>query len=301
MCHGARLHCVDASVSLSSRECHNLTEVTALLQRARQHHPTKGLWEAADLQWWWRTPRITDDQPKLFWHDEHGPVAAAVATDWGSTTGLEVIALPSVEASLLREVFEGALGLATDLASAEMLVDDEDEALIGLLKGTGFHPLSMDLTAWIGAAAVPKVSGLADGYSLHSRASNTSTDYHYARRNGPEAEDRLRQTSLYRPDLDLFVVDHQGEVVAYGLFWYDLATGVGFVEPMRTEQPHQGRGLACHVLSTGIRKLVAAGSERVKVSYEADNGSAVALYLGAGFEPTMTCSVWSATVNRPRP
>jgi predicted N-acetyltransferase YhbS len=78
------------------------------------------------------------------------------------------------------------------------------------------------------------------------------------------------------------VVDHQGEVVAYGLFWYDPATGVGLVEPMRTEQAHQGKGLARHVLSCGINKLVAAGSERVKVSYEPDNEPAVALYLGVG-------------------
>lgn len=272
-----------------------LTEATALLQRNRMRNPTKGLWEAADLQWWWRTPRSTDDQPKLFWYDEHGPVAAAVATDWGSTTGLDLITLPSVEASLFREVFESALGLATDLASVEMLVDDEDEALIGLLEAAGFHPSSGDVTAWMGAAAVPKVSKIADGYSLHSRATNTSTDYHYARRNGPLAEDRLRQTSLYRPDLDLFVVDPLGDVVAYGLFWYDPVTGVGLVEPMRTEQPHQGKGLASHVLSAGMHKLVAAGCERVKVSWEADNESAVALYLGAGFEPTMTCSWWSAT------
>jgi GNAT superfamily N-acetyltransferase len=274
-----------------------LTEATALLQRVRKDHPTKGLWEAADLQWWWRTPRGTDDQAKLFWYDEHGPVAAAVATDWGSATGLDLITLPSVDASLFRDVFEGALGLAADLASVEMGVDDEDEALIGLLKGTGFHPSSGEVTAWMGAAAVHNVSKLPDGYSLHSRASNASSDHHFARRSGPEAEDRLRQTSLYRPDLDLFVVDHQGEVVAYGLFWYDPATGVGLVEPMRTEEPHQGRGLARHVLSSGIHKLVAAGSERVKVSYDADNGPAVALYLGAGFEPTMTRSWWSATAN----
>lgn len=93
------------------------------------------------------------------------------------------------------------------------------------------------------------------------------------------------------------MVDQQGEVVAYGLFWYDPATGVGLVEPMRTEQPHQGRGLARHILTAGIHNLVAAGSERTKVSYEADNAPAVALYLGVGFEPSMTCSSWSTATN----
>jgi len=293
MCgYGEAVHRVSEQSGLSY-----LAEVAALLQRARKEHPTKGLWEAADRQWWWRTPRSTDDRPKLFWYDEHGPVAAAVTTEWASATWLDLITLPSVKASLIGEVFERGQGLTTDLGSVEMLVDDEDEVLIGLLRDAGFHPGSGDVTAWMGAATVPEVSMLADGYSLHSRASNASTVHHFAQRNGPEVEQRLRQTSLYRPDLDLFVVDHHGEVAAYGLFWNDPATVVGLVEPMRTEEAHQGKGLARHVLTTGIHKLVAAGSERIKVSYDVDNRSAVALYLGAGFEPTMTCSLWTAATD----
>ena len=274
-----------------------LTEVTALLQRARREHPTKGLWEAADRQWWWRAPRSTDDQPMPFWYDEHGPVAAAVVNEWSSTTWLDLITLPSVKDSLIRELLERGLTLTADLLSVEMLVDNEDAVLIGLLGDAGFRQESGDVTAWMAAATLPEVGTLADGYSLHSRASTASIAHHFAQRNGPEVENRLRQTSLYRPDLDLFVVDHRGEVAAYGLFWNDAATGVGLVEPIGTEQPHQGKGLARHVLTTGIHKLVAAGSERIKVSYEADNPAAVALYLGAGFEPTMACSLWSTATN----
>ena len=38
-----------------------LEAVTALLQRIRGAHPTAGLYEAADLQWWWAdaAPRPT--------------------------------------------------------------------------------------------------------------------------------------------------------------------------------------------------------------------------------------------------
>lgn len=273
-----------------------LNEVTALLRRARKEHPTKGLWEAADRQWWWRSPRRTDDQPQPFWYDENGPVAAALMTEWSSTTWLDLITLPSVKGSLLREVFERGQALTADLPSVEMLVDDEDGPLKGLLGEAGFHEGPGDVTAWMGATP-PEVNTLPDGYSLHSRAGNASTVHHFARRNGPEVEDRLRQTSLYRPDLDLFVVDQQGEVAAYGLFWNDPETGVGMVEPIRTEEAHRGKGLAGHVVSTGIHKLVAAGSKRIKVSYDPDNAPAVALYLGAGFEPTMTCPLWTSTAN----
>lgn len=274
-----------------------LTEVTALLQRARNEHPTEGLWEAADRQWWWRTSRRTDDQPMPFWYDEHGPIAAAVATDWESATWLDLIMLPSVKAALIREVFERGRSLTADKPSVDMLVDDEDETLIGLLTDAGFQREPADYTAWVDASTPPEITPLADGYTLQSRAGNASTVHHFAPRAGPDVEQRLLQTSLYRPDLDLFVLDDQGEVAGYGLFWYDPVTRVGLVEPMRTEEPHQGKGLARHVLTTGVRKLFEAGSERVKISYAVDNPPAAAVYLGVGFEPVMSCSLWSATTS----
>ena len=276
----------------------SLTEVSALLQRARREHPTKGLWEAADRQWWWRTPRPTDDQPQLFWYDTDGPVAAAVATKWRSSTWLDLITLASTEDSLIREVFARGLELVADLTSVEMLVDDRDDTLIELLRNAGFHKEPGDATAWMDAAAAPEVTALADGYSLHSRAGNSSTVHHYAQRNGAEVEHRLRQTPLYRPDLDLFVVDRYGQVAAYGLFWNDPTTGVGLVEPIGTELPHRRKGRARHVLTAGTEKLVAAGSNRIKINYEADNRPAVDLYLGVGFQPTMTCSLWSAATDK---
>ena len=63
-----------------------LQAVTTLLQRVRAAHPTAGVFEAADFQWWWRSPRSTDALPQLFWFDDSGlPEAAVIATDWGST------------------------------------------------------------------------------------------------------------------------------------------------------------------------------------------------------------------------
>ena len=232
-----------------------------------------------------------------FWYDEDGPVAAALVNDWSSATWLELITLPSVKESMIREVFEHGQALTADIPFVEMLVDDEDTALIGLLDNAGFSQESGDVTAWMDAAKPPPISTLADGYSLHSRAINTATVHHFAERNGLEVEGRLRQTSLYRPDLDLFVVDDRGEVAAYGLFWADPVTRVGLVEPIGTEQRHRGKGLARHIVTTGIHKLAAAGSDRIKVSYDGDNPPAVALYLGVGFEPAMTCSMWSTTAN----
>ena len=269
----------------------SLTEATTLLQRARNEHPIEGLWEAADMQWWWRSARTTDPQPMPFWYDDRGPVATARLTQWSSALWLDPVVLPSVKDALLQEVVERGLALA-DGQGLEMLVDDEDQQLRGLLAASGFEGEGGDVTGWMDAVAAPDVSPLADGYRLTSRAENASSPHHFTRRGGPDAETRLRQTSLYRADLDLFIVDDTDEAVAYGLFWPDPVTGVGLVEPMRTEDPHQGKGLARHIITAGIRKLVAEGSRRIKINWEGDNEPAARLYTSVGFEPSMTCSLW---------
>ena len=104
-------------------------------------------------------------------------------------------------------------------------------------------------------------------------------------RNRPDPEPRLRQTSLYRPDLDLVIHDRHGSVAAYGLFWCDPETATGLVEPMRTEDEHQRRGLARHLLTTGLDLLAASGASRIKICYEPDNPASSHLYLSVGFQP----------------
>ena len=67
-----------------------------LLQRIRRAHPTAGLYEAADLQWWWaQRPRSTDDVAQLFWFDPRGrPEAAVIATDAGPRMQLDPMVMP---------------------------------------------------------------------------------------------------------------------------------------------------------------------------------------------------------------
>src|SRR5256886_9969483 len=71
-----------------------LALVTELLQRARLADAEAGLWEAADLQWWWRTPRRSDTIDQLFWIDDEGPVAGVVLTQWGHAWGCDPIVVP---------------------------------------------------------------------------------------------------------------------------------------------------------------------------------------------------------------
>lgn len=267
--------------------------VTALLQRVRREHPTAGVLEAADYQWMWGYPRDTDDQPTVFWYDDQGPVAAAVTVNWSSATWLDLIVLPSVRPDLIRPVLERGLELPRPEASPlEILVDDEDATLIELLEEEGFQHEQVDATAWMDAASAPDVTTLAEGYSLQSRVDNDSPEHAFELMT-PTVEQRLSETSLYLPDLDLTIIDEQGAGAAHALFWFDPSTRVGLIEPVGTAEAHRGKGLARHLLTAGIQALIAAGSERIKVSWELDNEPAAALYAGAGFQPITTSSIWT--------
>ena len=261
-----------------------------LLQRIRRTHPTAGLYEAADLQWWWRMPRSTDNVPQLFWFDDLGrPAAAVIATDWGDRIALDPILMPDATPEWVARVIERGLAHAYEsgFEAVGLEVDRADHVLRDVLVGHGFASERDGVVeTWLAADARPEISPLHDGYRLCSRLDTMERPHHMInQRNHSDLEARLRQTSLYRPDLDLVVLDSRDSVAAYGLFWYDPETGTGLVEPMRTEADHQRRGLARHILTTGIDLLAGAGAERIKICYEPDNPAARNLYLGVGFEP----------------
>jgi GNAT superfamily N-acetyltransferase len=262
-------------------------DATTLLRRVRRAHPTRGLYEAADLQWWWRTPRSTDQLPQLFWFDHvDRPAAAVIATDWGNRIALDPIVMPDADPDWIAHVIERGLAHARESGIVELEVDRADDLLRDVLLGHGFAIKEDGMVeTWLAADARPAISPLHEDYWLSSRLDTTSRPHHMIKRNGPDVEERLRQTSLYRPDLDLAIVHRDDTHAAHGLFWLDAETATGLVEPMRTEDEHQRRGLARHVLTTGIDLLAEAGAARIKVVFDPGNPAARALYLSVGFEP----------------
>jgi hypothetical protein len=57
-----------------------LDVVTDLLQRQRITDPYRGLWEAADLQWWYTWDPHLEDSDAVFWLDDRGVLRPAVLT-----------------------------------------------------------------------------------------------------------------------------------------------------------------------------------------------------------------------------
>jgi GNAT superfamily N-acetyltransferase len=266
---------------------------TELLQRARLAHAEAGLWEAADLRWWWRTPRRSDSIDQLFWIDDDRPVAGVVLTDWGSTWGCDLIVVPGVtsvpRSALWRRAVEAIDALGIE--AVDVLVDDDDAELIDLLAGAGLVPGEKDGTAWMDAGERARVTPLPEGFVLVDRAVKTAKPHPMRHRNGEHVEARLRQCSLYDPALDLAAETADGQVAGYALFWLDAVTQVGLVEPMRVEDEYQRRGVARPLLTAGLDRLAARGARRLKVSYA--TAAARSLYVGAGFRVTSTSTSYS--------
>jgi GNAT superfamily N-acetyltransferase len=276
-----------------------LALATELLQRARLADAEAGFWEAADLQWWWRTPRSSDAIDQLFWVDDDGPVAGAVLTDWGRAWGCDPIVVPGVSAVPLSTVWARALEAieALRLEAVDVLARDDDFELRRLLAGAGFVPENdRSGITWMNVEDRPEVAALPEGFVLRDRA-ETTTPHPMRRRSGEGVEDRLRQCSLYDPALDLAVEAPGSEIAGYALFWFDPVTEVGLVEPMRVEDAYQRRGLARAMLTAGLERLARRGARRLKVGY--GTAAARALYVGAGFRVTSTSTSYRWT--RPLP
>lgn len=275
-----------------------LEAVTALLQRVRSAHPTAGVYEAADFQWWWGKPRPTDLIPQLFWFNEDGrPEAAVIATDWGDAVALDAIVMPDATPDWVAHVVQRGLAHAKESGFSEVdfAVDPLDAVMVEALAAAGYTKMEDEyVDSWLDAAARPAVSPLHSGYRLATRLDTLPAPHHMDVWSGqPRREERLQQTPLYRPDLDLVVLDNEGETAAFGLFWFDAGSATGLVEPMRTIDEHQRRGLARHVLTSGLNLLFDAGAERVAIAWDPSNLPAHKLYTDVGFTSPRRCSLLS--------
>ncbi len=225
-----------------------------------------------------------------------------ILTDWGSRLALDPIFMPDASPELVAQVVERGLAHVHELGfeTVELEVAEDDDVLRQVLFGHGFavteHGLIVE--SWLDAEARPAVTELHDGYRLTTREEAMDIPLHNGR-SGPHASERLAQTSLYRTDLDLLVVDADGNPAAYGVFWHDPTTAAGLVEPMRTEDDHQKRGLARHVLTAGIDRLARAGAERIKICYEPDNPASGHLYRSVGFVAVKRTDALSGPVTVP--
>ena len=274
----------------------SLSLATRLLQRARLADPEAGIWEAGDIQWWWRSPRRSDAVDQIYWVDADEPVAGVLLTDWGRSWGCDVVLVPGIAEVAFDTAWARALEAVAALprTTVEVLARDDDHELLQRMTRAGFAPSGSHAgITWMRADDRPGVAPLPQGLSLVDRSVPRGI-HPVSRRSGELAERRLRQCSLYDPLLDLALETDEGDTAAYALFWFDPVTLVGLVEPMRVEDQFQRRGLGSALLTAGLDRLARRGARRFKVGYGSE--PARALYVGVGFRvsATLTSYRWES-------
>lgn len=277
----------------SASEVEYLALGTKLLQAARLSSAIGGMWEAADIQWWWRRDQHADPRTQTFLMDGESPYAAVILTDWGNRWQGDLIFADRSHSEELNALWPRAMEMMATLGAApiEMEVNVEEEDLINLALDAGFEASeALNWTCWMPASDCPEVPPLRSDLALRSRVESMGALHPMIARNGEALERRLAECSLYNPALDLAVYTSHDEVAGYALFWADPVTKVGLVEPMRTEEEFQGHGIARHMLAAGLNQLVRSGCKRLKVS------SGIRLYLSAGFLRTSQSVTLSRSV-----
>ncbi|WP_309650705.1 GNAT family N-acetyltransferase [Nocardioides sp.] len=272
--------------------------VSTLLQRVRLVDPLAGMWEAADVQWWWRRPRESDDLEQHFWVDDDGPVAGVWLTSWGADLwNCDPILVPGATGPALDIVWAQAREQVGRHASGKVVVPvpSTDPALEALALTADMVVGSRDHTAWLDIDERQAARSPAPGYRIVDRTGRAGSPHPMRPRNGDDVAERLGVCPLYDPALDLAVETADGGVAGYVLCWSDPVTGVGLVEPVRVEDDHQRRGLATAMVSEGVERLAAAGARRVKIGFGTEAAGAV--YTGVGFKPTSTAAWFEAPVS----
>jgi GNAT superfamily N-acetyltransferase len=253
------------------------------------------VFEAADFQWWWRRDQHRDPSRQVFWAEED-LVAALVFTDWGGGRfQCDPVSADNDLTRIIDFVWPEAMKRIGSLGAevVELTIRDDDTAMADVAIASGFLPTDdLYVTTTMSAQDRPGVAPLREGFELMSRVDHEGAPHHMIQRNGERVAELLTECSLYDPELDLAIFSPEGVLASYCLFWADPVTGVGLVEPMRTEDEFQGLGLGRHVLTAGLDLLAARGSSTLKVSHKAGNEPARRLYYGAGFRPEIGSRIY---------
>ena len=186
--------------------------VTRLLQRSRLADPDGGAWEAADLQWAWRVDQHADPGHALFWLKDAEPVAAIVLQRWRPGLEFYVLRHPSGVPSLQAIWAEAATMLASIREPVELAIRADDLASAAHARGAGFVESDEVYHLCARSATDLPTDPPPEGIRIVSRVELADRDHHMVGRNGPEVAERLAETSLYRPDLDLVALTAEDEI-----------------------------------------------------------------------------------------
>ncbi len=117
-----------------------------------------------------------------------------------------------------------------------------------------------------------------DNLKFQSRLEKSEIPHPLSTRNGKDIEEKLNRCSLYNSNFDNFATDYSNQTAAYCVTWFEPKTAIGVIEPFRTENLFQKKGVGKALLTYSISKLRNRGAKTIKVAFETRNSAAQKLY-----------------------
>ena len=179
--------------------------------------------------------------------------------------------------------------------SLSVLVPDGHDALRIALLAQGYAPGDDDEPFWLDLRhdlRDPATPSLPPGYRIRAvergetarRAAVHRAAWERSRVSS-QSYRTVMETWPYRRDLDLVVVDPEGELAASCLAWLEPDTASGELEPVGTDPRFRGRGLAAAVCLAALARLSGLGAREAMLHPRGDEGHPLPrrLYERLGF------------------
>lgn len=269
-----------------SRDHHYLKKVTDFMIACRREDPLGGMWDAGDLQWWWRENLYGDPENQMFFEDHDGKTVGVILTS-KEYRCLDYEILPHLgQEKSAQEIFEWGLSRLCNLADNDssgvtLMIRHDHERFREMAECEGFVPTDATyVQTALELATPPAPVQLSEGYAVRSiRPKDLTEEKPPVLCITAEMFRRIRQSSLYNGDMHLVVALPDGRAAAECICWVDRVNGIGIFEPVRTHDQYQRRGLGRALMTEGLQRMTVCGVRLAKVSYAATNESAAALYV----------------------
>lgn len=199
-----------------------------------------------------------------------------------------------IDDTVLTEMFdfvEAKLGISkNNQRFIALRVQEKFEKAIKEAEARGFKPGSWDEVT-SGMPVTRHAVILPEGYSIvdagvvtpeaHAKAHRLAFGYEET----PEMTENfikgftaMRKQPDYRTDLDLFVMNPEGEVAAFANIWFDSVNDIAILEPVGTISTERKKGLGKAVIYHGMNLVASLGATHLYV------GSDQVFYKRIGLE-----------------
>lgn len=103
---------------------------------------------------------------------------------------------------------------------------------------------------------------------------------------GVETVRRFDTAPHRTPELDVVIVDDNGDYACYAMMWYISENHLAYLEPLSTEPKHRRKGLAAAALSELVKRTKPLGATHM-------TGGSNDFYFKVGYDPLIRFTQWS--------